>query len=76
MLPDTDPRVGAFLDEMQRKRKLTDDMIITSMKDGTSWPKCWQKHQDAKKSLEQLLGMKVPSSWLVFGVWIRVFGST
>ena len=66
MLPDTDPRVGAFLVEMQGKRQLTsDEMIITSMKDGTSWPKCWQKHQDAKKALEEHLGMKVPSSSLV-----------
>lgn len=36
--------------------RLTDQEIIDSMKKGTTWPKCHQKHVDAKSNVSELLG--------------------
>ena len=57
MLEETDPYVQDALSKL-RKRQATDDEIKDSLKVGTTWPKCWQKHEAARKQLSEKLGVK------------------
>ena len=57
MLPDTDERVKSFF-ESRRKFEKPEDDILRSLMHGESWPKCFEKHKEARKHLEQVLEKK------------------
>lgn len=59
MLPDKDSRLDAFLGSLEAKRKLSDNEIVASMRDGSSWPKCHRKHLEAKAAISERLGKPV-----------------
>ena len=58
MLPNDDGPVQNFLADRQQKQSKTQQEILESMEQGSSWPKCFKKHQEARSCIQAMLGKK------------------
>ena len=57
MLEEADSYIQDALSKL-RKRQATEDEVKESLKTGRTWPKCWEKHEAARKQLSERLGVK------------------
>jgi hypothetical protein len=57
MLEEADSYIQDALSKL-RKRQATEDEVKESLKTGGTWPKCWEKHEAARKQLSERLGVK------------------
>ena len=77
LLPDADPRVLEMLSSLQASA-LGIDELKESLATGKSWPKCFQKHQAARKYLEKMFKKKAGPGQssgpeTLHGLWFRTF---
>lgn len=75
MLPNDDGLVQNFLADRQKHPK-TQQEIIESLEKGASWPKCFEKHQEARSCIQTMLGKKVPSCRQLFKKYANEWSKT